>query len=332
MKLFTKWQIDGALKTHHLYESLGYPPNASFDAILKVGGIAGCTITVDDAKVAYKIWGLSVPRFKDSIFSDTGPHKLQSLVKSLGRYFSSSRRFALSLLSSLSMDIYSLWRSAGRSPPPWSLTSPITRWLRFGPQCTRYTRCICFAGSQIIEIAGDGEFAWIVNQVASLLTNPILNLAAALENVGLIECNIPFLKEKTCLICHSLPFERIPALMLIHMVLHTVLFMNIFSWKGGLNHYPLSANMTGAQLHMSQLQLKFGSYCLVSEDVSPHNSRAACTRGATSIGPSVNLSEGQCFLAWILAIWLSGIAGKNSPCIWMLSTMSMCFVVPNVLC
>ena len=141
-----------------------------------------------------------------------------------------------------------------------------------------------------------------MNQVASLPTNPILNLAVALENVGLIECNIRFLKEKSCLICHSLPFARIPALMLIHMVLHTVLFMNIFSWKGGLNHYPLSANMTGAQLHMSQLQLKFGSYCLVSEDVSPHNSLAACTRGATSIGPSENLSEGQCFLVWILAI------------------------------
>jgi hypothetical protein len=42
-------------------------------------------------------------------------------------------------------------------------------------------------GFHIVEIAGNGEFAWITDQVASLPTNPILNLAAALEHVGLIE-------------------------------------------------------------------------------------------------------------------------------------------------
>ena len=34
-------------------------------------------------------------------------------------------------------------------------------------------------GFQIVEIANDGEFDWIADQVASLPTNPILNLAAA---------------------------------------------------------------------------------------------------------------------------------------------------------
>jgi hypothetical protein len=110
-------------------------------------------------------------------------------------------------------------------------------------------------GFHIVDIAGNGEFAWITNQVSSLPTNPILNLAAALEHVGLIECNIHFLKEKTHSIHHSLPFERIPALMLILMVLHTVQFMNSFPRKGGLKHYLPSAIMTGAMLHMSQLQL-----------------------------------------------------------------------------
>ena len=57
------------------------------------------------------------------------------------------------------------------------------------------------------------------SQVVSLPTNPMLNLAAASKHVGLIEHNIHFLKEKTCTIRHSLPFERIPALMLIRMML-----------------------------------------------------------------------------------------------------------------
>ncbi len=83
-------------------------------------------------------------------------------------------------------------------------------------------------GFHIVEIASDGEFAWTADRVASLPTNPILILAAALEHVGLIERNIRFLKEKTRLIHHSLPFKRILALMLVRMVLHTVQFMNSF--------------------------------------------------------------------------------------------------------
>jgi hypothetical protein len=85
--------------------------------------------------------------------------------------------------------------------------------------------------------------------------------------------------------------------MLTRMVLHTVQFMNSFPRMGDLKHYPPSAIMTGAKLHMSQLQLKFGSYCQVAEDVTPRNSLAARTRGAISMGPSGNLSGGQCFLA-----------------------------------
>jgi hypothetical protein len=83
-------------------------------------------------------------------------------------------------------------------------------------------------GFHIVEIAGDGDFAWIADQVASLSTTPIMNSAAALKHVGLLERNIHFLKEKTCSIRHSLPFGRIPALMLVHIVLYTVQFMNSF--------------------------------------------------------------------------------------------------------
>jgi hypothetical protein len=70
MKLFTKQQIEGALRACHLYETLAYPSQAYFEAV-----------TVDDAKVAHKIWGASVPKLKGSTVQETGQHKPQSLVK-----------------------------------------------------------------------------------------------------------------------------------------------------------------------------------------------------------------------------------------------------------
>ena len=81
MKLFTKQKIDGGLKAHHLYETLGFPSNADFEAVRQVGGFGGCTITVDDTKVVYKIWGTSVPRLNGSAVRETGQCKTQSLVK-----------------------------------------------------------------------------------------------------------------------------------------------------------------------------------------------------------------------------------------------------------
>jgi hypothetical protein len=81
MKLFTKQQIEGAFKVHHLYKTLGYPLNTNFEAVLQVGGIGNCIITVDDAKVAYKIWGASIPQLKGSTVRETGHCKPQSLVK-----------------------------------------------------------------------------------------------------------------------------------------------------------------------------------------------------------------------------------------------------------
>ncbi len=41
MRLFTKQQIEGALKARHLYETLGCPSNADFEAVIRAGGIGG---------------------------------------------------------------------------------------------------------------------------------------------------------------------------------------------------------------------------------------------------------------------------------------------------
>ncbi len=69
------------LKARHLYETLGYPSNTNFETVLRACSIGGCTLTTDDAKVAYKIWGNSVPRLKGSTVRETGKRKPQSLVK-----------------------------------------------------------------------------------------------------------------------------------------------------------------------------------------------------------------------------------------------------------
>ncbi len=88
-------------------------------------------------------------------------------------------------------------------------------------------------GFRIVVIAGDHEFAPISDLVVQLPTAPKSDWAAASQHCGLIERNIKFLKEKIRSLRHSLPFKRVPGIMVVRMVLHIVKFVNGFPRRGG---------------------------------------------------------------------------------------------------
>jgi hypothetical protein len=83
-------------------------------------------------------------------------------------------------------------------------------------------------GFHIVVLSRDHESAALRDLAANLPTAPELNLAAASQHCGLIEQNIHFLKEKIHSFRHSLPFEIVPGIMIVRMVLHIVKFVNGF--------------------------------------------------------------------------------------------------------
>jgi hypothetical protein len=64
-----------------------------------------------------------------------------------------------------------------------------------------------------------------------------------------------------------------------------------------VKHYSAGEIMTHHCLHANDLQLAFGIYCQVAENIEPRNSLAPKTRAVTLSGNSGNLSGGQLFLA-----------------------------------
>jgi hypothetical protein len=188
---------------------------------------------VEDAKVAEKIWGSSVPRLKGSTVRESGHCNPQSLVKVTRELIKLQQKVSIAIVIFF-VNGQIFFMTFSRKICFTTVTHLVNRkvngvWVAMHQIYQMYL----LRGFHIVEIAGDGEFVWITDQVASLPTNPTLDLAAANEHVSLIERNIRFLKEKVRSLRHSLPFERIPALMLIRMVMHTVPFMNSFPRKGG---------------------------------------------------------------------------------------------------
>ncbi len=156
MKLFTKQQIEGVLKVRHLYETLAYPSNADFEAVLRVGGIDGCTATVDDAKVAHKIWGASVPKLKGSTVRETGQRKPQSLVK-VPRELLQLQQKACIGIDIFFVNGYIFFMTYSRKICFTKVTHLINRkvsevWDAMHKTYQMYMLC----GFHIVEIAGDG--------------------------------------------------------------------------------------------------------------------------------------------------------------------------------
>ncbi len=152
-------------------------------------------------------------------------------------------------------------------------------------------------GFCITVISGDQEFAELNAFTIVLPTAPCQDWVAASQLCGLIKCNICFLKEKIHLLCHSLPFTMVSGIMVVHMVLHIIKFVNGFPHWGGVKHFSPGKIMMGCCLHKSDIALSFGGYCQVAENVQPRNSLAPRTRATSSLGSSGNLSRGQIFLA-----------------------------------
>ena len=79
-------------------------------------------------------------------------------------------------------------------------------------------------GFQVCHVLMDNEFECLQN----LVPNIVINTTAATEHVPEIECRIRLIKEWGRSILNTLPYKKIPQLILINLIYHVVLWLNAF--------------------------------------------------------------------------------------------------------
>ena len=110
---------------------------------------------------------------------------------------------------------------------------------------TYYFQC----GFRITTIGVDGEFSPLKPLIMAMPGGPHVNLASTNEHVPDIERCIRVVKERSRATHHRLPFQRIPQLMVIQMVLLVVKILNYFPPKGGVStHISPKTIMSGETL------------------------------------------------------------------------------------
>jgi hypothetical protein len=245
MKLFSKRQIAGAGKARELYEKLVFPLTSDFRAIVSAGGVPGLDVTIDDVKATEVIWDQSVLKMKGNTVQQNGKCLTQSDVKvpkeliklqqdvelAIDCFFVNKHVFFTTFSTKICFTMTTHLTSRSKNNIWEALEATYKMYL--------------LRGFCILVIKGDHKFATISDMVVGLPTTPSIDWAVALLHCGLIEQNIRFLKEKIHSLHHSLPFERVPGIIVVHMVLHVVKFVNGFPWKGGVKHFSPGEIMTG---------------------------------------------------------------------------------------
>jgi hypothetical protein len=151
-------------------------------------------------------------------------------------------------------------------------------------------------GFQIVFIKGDGEFAPLEVWMATVYGVPTLNLASANKHVPEIEKKIQVIKERVRAIIYSIPFNSLPARMLVHAVLFVMKQLNPFPVKGGLlSKLSPKQIMLGEVVHYKFCPMGFGRYCQIHEEDQPRNGMVQRTQGAILLGPSGNAQGGHKF-------------------------------------
>ncbi len=166
----------------------------------------------------------------------------------------------------------------------------------YTPSCTAKLladgiKCIIdlysWGGYQVGTVLMDNESKKLISLVPIIQ----INTTAAKEHVPEIERRICLIKERGRGILNTLPFKKMPRLILIKLIYHVVLWLDAFPLKSGV-----SANLSPRELMIrhklnfaKHCRAQFGSYCKVHEELVPTNSMITRTTPAIVLGPTGNL-------------------------------------------
>jgi hypothetical protein len=133
----------------------------------------------------------------------------------------------------------------------------------------------------------DNEF----EKVWPLVPGLNLNTTAAKEHVPKIKRRIRVIKEQGRALLNTLPYKKMPQLILIELLYHVVLWVNAFPSKSGISE-TLSPREIVLQHRLDfakHCRAPFGSYCKAHDEPAPTNNMVSRATPSIVLGPTGNL-------------------------------------------
>ncbi len=142
-------------------------------------------------------------------------------------------------------------------------------------------------GFVVGTILADNEFELL----RILLPILAVNTTAAKEHVPEVERCICLTKERGRGILNTLPFKKMPQVILIELIYHVVLWLNAYPTKSGVSD-TLSPREFVLQQKLNfrrHCKARFGAYCEAHDEPTPSNTMVSRSTPAIVLGPTGNI-------------------------------------------
>jgi hypothetical protein len=294
---FTKREVDGAKLARKVYRALGCPSLESFKHALRTNLIKNCPVTTQDAINAEHIFGPDVGAIKGKTTRKPPPVVRDDHIEIPDEI---KNRDNLTLC----MDIMYVW-----GLPTLTAVDKTIRYRSAEPLDDRTTKSLYSsldvilreynkAGHTITSIHCDREFRRMMNPVSDEL-DVEMNYTNTDDHVPEAERNNRVLKERVRALANSLPFKKMPKVMIRKAVQHSARQLNLFPAKGGVSKYlsPYTIMHGKSVDYDKELKVPFGAYVQATKEAKPYNTPETRTIAAICLGPTNNKQGGYDLMA-----------------------------------
>ena len=303
-----------AMRARELQMIVGRPSTVAFVDLLKRNVIANCPITPADVEAAEHIFGPDIGSLKGKT-TRRNPPVVESPITPITPIPTNILKRYQKV--TLCIDIMYVNRVA--------MLVSISRNIKFGTieaipnnksgvilKSIQSIIQIYWRNGFVIEVAlMDGEFVHLRGELASM--GVTLNDTSRDEHVGDVERFIRTIKERMRAIYNTLPFQKVPARLIVEMGKASVFWLNSVPQKNGLNS-ELSPRtiVTGQKLDFKRhCWFQFGQYVQTHEE--HNNSMSPRPVGALALCPIGNAQGSYYFMSLSTGRVLNRLRGTPLP-------------------
>ncbi len=292
---FSCKQVEGAMSARRLMGMVATPSPRDFEGMVRLNMLKDCPVTNEDIKNANKIFGTDLATIRGKTVRRRPKQVITDYVNISRLLVDTNQQVTLAadvmfvnsvpFLVSVSQNINLI--TIEHTPSTRAASS-------LGSLLQRIIRVYARAGFTVQSILMDIEFDKVRNHVPML----DVNTTAASEHVEDIERHIRLIKERAqCIIC-TLPYSRLPRIMLIHLLHFITMWLNNFPVSNGVsvNFSPREIILRHRLSYKYHCRAPFGAYCETHEDNEPTNTMQSRALSTICLGPTGNFQGSYHFL------------------------------------
>ena len=290
---FTKRQVQQATRARRIMGMIGAPTEREYQSLVRNNLLNDCPVTNSDIVNAHTIFGPDLANLRGKMVRRKPKHVNTELVEIPQSLVDRQKNVTL-VADVMFVNGVAFLVSSSRNIMLTTIEhAPDRKAPKLGYLLHRIMNTYARAGFNVHTILMDNEFEKIRDYV-----NATLNTPAASEHIGEIERRIRVIKERCRGILCTLPYAKIPRVMLIYLLHHVVMWLNNFPVANGISTRFSPREI----LQHNKLSIKrhcvapFGSYCEVHEDNDPTNGMQSRGLPTICLGPTGNIQGTYSFL------------------------------------